>query len=135
MAFRALPFSPFALHLCYANASPPHPSSDDVFSLDSSISYTTTTATGYTVGEPCPPGGYVCGLTYTNNQANVAGIKSTVIVGNCAIAGDVVGTEPYAFTAPVMVGPDAQVTFAACISRASPNQTAVEGTPVFPGDF
>lgn len=67
---------------------------EEIFSLDTSISYTITTATGYTVGEPCPPGGYVCGLTYTNSQANVAGIKSTVITGSCAIAGDVVKTEP-----------------------------------------
>ncbi|KAK4694356.1 hypothetical protein P7C71_g3224, partial [Lecanoromycetidae sp. Uapishka_2] len=107
----------------------------EVFGMDSSVSYTWTTATGYSVGEPCPPGGYVCGLTYTNNVANVAGIQNNVMVGDCVSNGDIVGSQPYSFTAPVTVGPDAQVTFAACISAASPNQTAVEGTPSCPGGF
>lgn len=110
-------------------------SSTEAFGIDDSISYTTTTATGYTIGEPCPPGGYVCGLTYTNNVANVAGMQNNVMVGDCVTAGDVVKTQPYSFAAPVMLGPDAQVTFASCVTAASPNQTAVEGTPSCPGGF
>ena len=67
--------------------------------------------------QPCPAGGYICGLTYTKNEAHVSGVKTTYVTSNCATAGDVLKNEDYSLTAPVMVGDNAQITFAACISE------------------
>ena len=75
-------------------------------------------------------------MTYTKNEAHISGVKTTYVTGNCATAGDVVKTEDYSLTAPVVMGDTAQVTFAACISASSPNQDTVTAQiPNYSGYF
>ncbi|KAI9755744.1 MAG: hypothetical protein M4579_004174 [Chaenotheca gracillima] len=109
---------------------------DEIFSLDASVSYTTTTTTGFSIGEPCPKGGYVCGLTYQLNQAHVKGKENYYYAACGAINGELEKSEDFEFTAPVMVGDGPQVTYAACIAENSPNQdTDSVGVPLCPGTF
>jgi hypothetical protein len=107
----------------------------DIISLTSSVSYSYTTTTGQSIGETCPKGGYVCGLVYQNQVANITGQKILTYEGDCVLAGQQESSNIYNFLAPIMIGNTPQITFAACISNSSPNKDTSVGLGMCPGSL
>ncbi|MCJ1443054.1 MAG: hypothetical protein MMC23_003551 [Stictis urceolatum] len=96
---------------------------EEIFHVGTDITWTYTTTKTNTITQTCPQGGYVCGLIYQASLMDVKGSKVTTQQGSCLQSGQS-SSEPYEFTAPVLISDKPEVRYAACISNQSPNTDA-----------
>lgn len=100
--------------------------------FSSSVAWSKTTTDGYSDSVTCPEGNYVCGASTLAKFITISG-KAILVEGEAASCEDP-GSEisgsaetPFSFQAPAMLGTAANVQFAPCICKSSPNQTTTEG--------